>query len=95
MYNKIEIEVKYRNKTYKFKGGFQAYIFHTGVYNDIDTKFSVKALLKFVSLVEDCYLSDDNRTPLGDLADYVAQNWKKLKQLHPYKIMDKFYDQHF
>ena len=79
MQKQIEFTVKYRNKTYTFDFGSEVYIFHTGIYNEIDKKYGLKALMKYVSLVFDAYLSDDNRTPLGPLADYVAAKWRKSK----------------
>lgn len=87
----LEIEIKYRNKTYRFETGAEAYIFHTGIYNDIDRKYGVKALIEYVELVNACYLSDCNRTPLGSLADYVAAHWKKFKSADAYAILDEFY----
>jgi len=92
---KVEIEVKYKNKIYAFDNGYRAYIFHTGVYNNVDAKFGIKGLLDYVSLVVDCYLSDDNLTPLGDLSDFIAQNWKEFKKLHHKDILDMFYDKYF
>ena len=75
--NDVEFQVKYKQKTYAFSEGSEAYIFHTGIYNGIDEKYSLETLLEYVSLTQDCYLKDSNRTPLGALADYVAENWEK------------------
>lgn len=89
--NNIQFTVKYNGKTYSFDFGSQAYIFHTGIYNDMDKKYSKKALLQYTMLVQDCYLKDSNRTPLGAFADYVARNWKYVKELDRYEILEKFY----
>ncbi len=93
--NNIKITIDYKGKTYAFDFGSQAYIFHTGIYNDRDKKYSKKALLEYTALVQDCYLKDSNRTPLGAFADYVARNWKRLKNLDRTDILEKFYTEEF
>lgn len=88
----IKIIVTYKDKEYNFDFGSQAYIFHTGIYNNMDKRYSVKQLLQYVSLIQTCYLSDNNRTPLGELCDYVAKHWKRIKSMGRYDILDEFYD---
>ena len=83
--------VNYGNYTFNFEQGSKAYIFHTGVYNDIDKKYGIKGLLVYVSFVHDCYISDSNHTPLGALADYIAMHWKKLKNKGRYDVLEEFY----
>ena len=75
----IKFKVIYNNKTYDFEYGSQVFIFHTGIYRDMQ-KRSIKELLQYVNLVQNCYLKDSNRTPLGDLADYIADNWRQVKK---------------
>lgn len=87
----ISFQVTYNNKNYTFEFGSEVYIFHTGIYNKIDKKYSIKELLNYVRLVHECYLKDTNRTPLGELCDYVAQHWKKLKKKGRYEILEEFY----
>lgn len=91
--DEIQIQITYKNKTYNFTYGSQAYIFHTGIYNDVDKKYGIKGLLEYVSLVNACYLKDSNRTPLGALSDYVATNFKKCRKLGREEILDLFYEQ--
>ena len=79
MQNKIKFQVKYKKKTYTFSCGSEAYIFHTGICNDVDRKYGLNALSRYVSLTQDSYMHDGNSTPLGALADFVAENWKKVK----------------
>ncbi len=43
------------------------------------------------SLVSECYLKDDNATPLGALADYIAEHWLEVKDLPRRKILELFY----
>ena len=50
---------------------------------------SVAAYLNNSSV--DCYIADDNHTPLGALADYIATNWQKLKKLGRTDVLKKFY----
>lgn len=87
----IKIQVIYNDKTYAFEYGSQAYIFHTGIYNEIELKYGIDGLLEYTALVHDCYLSDIYRTPLGELCDYVAEHWKRLRNKSPRKILEKFY----
>lgn len=92
MNNAIKIQIAYKNNTYAFDFGSEAYIFHAGIYNEIDRKYGLKALLEYVSVVQRCYLSNSNRTPLGALADYIAAHWKKLKSANRYDILERFYE---
>jgi len=92
MQNRIEFQVNYKQKSYIFANGSEAYIFHTGIYNEVDKKYGMKALLKYVSLTHDSYLVDDNRTPLGAFADFVAEKWKKAKRLDRHDLMIWFYE---
>ncbi len=89
----IKFKVIYNNKTYDFEYGSQVFIFHTGIYRDMQ-KRSIKELLQYVNLVQNCYLKDSNRTPLGDLADYIADNWRQVKKQDCYKILEDFYMQY-
>jgi len=95
MEQKIKFQVKYYDKEYTFDYGSEVFIFHTGIYNDIDKKYGLEALLDYVALTHNSYLSDSNRTPLGAFADYVATNWKKVKHLGKYNLLDKFYETEF
>ena len=91
MQNDPKFTITYGKHTFAFEQGSKAYIFHTGIYNDIDKKHGIKGLLEYVSFVHECYISDDNRTPLGALADFIAANWKKLKNKERYDVLEKFY----
>ena len=85
--------VTYGEQTFVFKQGSKAYIFHTGIYNDIDKKYGIKGLREYVAFVHDCYLADSNKAPLGALADYIAKHWKKIKNKERYDVLEKFYEQ--
>lgn len=87
----IKILVTYKDKTYAFEYGSQAYIFHTRIYNEIELKYGIDGLLEYTALVHECYLSDIYRTLLGELCDYVAEHWKRLRNKSPRKILEKFY----
>ena len=93
MQKDLVFHVTYRKQTYTFQQGSKAYIFHIGVYNDMDKKYSVKTLLEYVSFVHNCYLADDNHTPLCALADYIATHWKTLKKKGRYDVLEEFYKQ--
>lgn len=59
--------------------------------NQVAYKFNEAELLNFISLVSECYLKDDNATPLGALADYIADHWIEVKDLPRRKILELFY----
>ena len=87
----VTVKVTHEGVEYEFHYGSEAYIFHTGIYNDIHEGYGIKGLLEYVSLVHDCYISDSNRTPLGALADYVAEHWRKIRKKGRHEILDEFY----
>ena len=93
MPKKLTFSVTYGSQTFTFEQGSKLYIFHTGIYNDIDKKYGIKGLLEYVAVVHECYISDDNRTPLGSLADFIAAKWKNLKNKGRYEVLEKFYAQ--
>ena len=83
--------VTYGKETFFFKQGSKAFILHTGIENDIDKKYGMQELRDYVSFVHECYIADDNHTPLGAFADYIATNWQKLKKLGRTDVLKKFY----
>ena len=87
----VEITIKYNNAEYKFDSGIKAYIFHTGIYNEIDARYGIDALLEYVNKVYSCCISDCYSTNIGALADYIASDWKRVKNKSEYKILDRFY----
>ena len=89
--NEFAVKVTHEGVEYQFHYGSEAYIFHTGIYNDIHERYGIKELLEYVSVVHDCYISDSNRTPLGALADYVAKHWRKVKKKDRHDVLDEFY----
>lgn len=93
MEKSLNFIVNYGNHTFTFQQGSKAYIFHTGVYNDMDKKYGLKGLLDYVAFVHECYLFDPNQTPLGALADYIATHWKKIRKLGCSDVLEKFYEQ--
>ena len=95
MQDSIKFQVTYRQKTYAFSSGSEVYIFHAGIYKDMDELYGIDILLKFVELTYDCYISDSNRTPLGSLADYIAENWEQIQELSNKEIFERFYNEEF
>ena len=93
MITPIKFTVTYRKRNYEFEYGSQAYIFHTGIYKGLDKRFGIKVLLEYVAYVHECYLSDSNKTPLGELCDYVASHWKRIQHSDKtiYDMLDDFY----
>ena len=91
IYTMIKFTAEYKDKTYTFDFGYEAYIFHIALCNEFVDKFNEAELLNFISLVSQCYLKDDNATPLGALADYIADHWIEVKDLPRRKILELFY----
>ena len=89
----MKITVEHDNKKYDFTNAAHVYIFECAVENKFDKKYNHKTLTSFINLVYDCYMKDSNATPLGHLTDYMAKNWKKIKNLARYEILNKFYNQ--
>lgn len=90
--DKFKGYISFQGHTYPFDFGSQAYIFHTGVLNDFYENHGIDALLQYVSFVHDCYMHDDNRTPLGALADYIAECWDSIRNCSKYEILRDFYN---
>ncbi len=89
--NNIQFTVKYNGNSYSFEYGSQVYIFHTGIYNEIDKKYGTNGLLEYVAFVQECYLKDSNRTPLGALGDFIAKYWRTVQKLYVSDVLEKFY----
>ena len=85
------VKVIYKGNTYNFNFASQAYIFQTGIYNDMEDQYGLDELLEYTDFVHACYITDSNRTPLGPLADYIAENWKKVKKQNFYAVLYDFY----
>ena len=84
--------IVYGKHTISIQSNSNAYIFMAGIHNNIHKKYGLSALYKYVSFVQDCYVSNDKQPPLGALADYIAKHWKKLKNKSRYDVLEKFYE---
>ena len=89
--NKFKVRVIYQRKKYYFDFGSQVYIFHIGICNSFLFEYGIDELLKYTEFVHSCYIKDSNRTPLGELADYIAERWDEVKAMGAYDVLDKFY----
>lgn len=94
MNNQTKFYAVHNGETYAFDHGAQLYIFDYALYWDMD-KRGRNILKTFVYFVYNCYLKDDNATPLGSLTDYIAENWNSIqeKALGSYDILADFYKQ--
>ena len=90
--NDFAVKVTFNGVEYPYAFGSQAYIFHTSVYNNIHKKYGMDGLLRYVTAVHECYIDDDNRTPLGALGDYIAKHWSRIKSKGKRAILEEFYD---
>ena len=89
--NEYSVSVSLNGHQYPFRFGSQAYIFHTGILNSLYDDHGIDVLLRYISFVHQCYLSDDDRTPLGSLADYVAENWAVVRKKPCQEVLCEFY----
>lgn len=88
----FKVCVTYQGKEYPFNYGSEAYIFHTGLYNSFYDTYGPEHLLEYTAFVHNCYINDDHRTPLGALADYIAEHWTSVKNKGKHKVLREFYD---
>lgn len=56
-YTMIKFTAEYKDKTYTFDFGYEAYIFHIALCNEFVDKYNEAELLNFISLVSQCYLA--------------------------------------
>jgi hypothetical protein len=84
----MKITVEHNDKTYEFDSGSKAYIFDAGTLNGVEDN----KLLDFVEFVHYLYLKDQNPTPLGHLADYIAEHWDEVQGLDKWTILENFYE---
>lgn len=87
----VKFTVNYKAETYVFDYGVKAYIFHTGIYWELDDKYGLDVLLEYTDYIFDCYISDSNRTPVGALADYIAEHWERYRNVGVRTALDDFY----
>jgi hypothetical protein len=93
--NEFGVSVSFQGRRYSFAYGSQAFIFHTGTLNGFYESYGANTLLQYVGFVHACYLDDDNHTPLGALADYIAGNWNSLRHKASREVLNEFYACHF
>lgn len=87
----FSVTVNYKGKQFNFNFASQAYVFQTGIYNDIEDNYGINGLLEYTDFVHQCYIKDDRRTPLGPLADYIAERWEEIKTKAINEILEDFY----
>lgn len=93
--NEFMVSVSFGGSQYSFEFGSQAHIFHAGILNGFYDNYGANTLLQYVGFVHECYLDDDNHTPLGALADYIAENWNALRHKASREVLNEFYACHF
>lgn len=85
--NTFKAVVHYNGKEYIFTNGTEVMIFHAGIFNDVPEE----DLIPYVSLVYDCYLKDNNDTPLGHLCDFIAEDLEECCKMSRLDILTEFY----
>lgn len=91
-FNPIKYTVHYKNSTFNFASGVQTFIFDYGVENNIDEKYDIQTLVKYVYFIYQLYQKDDKPTPLGKLCDYVAENWENVENMSRSDVLKQFYN---
>ena len=89
----FKVKVVFNNKEYTFDNGSEAYIFHTGLWNNFHINHGIDELIDYVRYVHTCYVNDDKHTPLGAYADYIAERWEFVKKSGYQDMMQFFYTQ--
>lgn len=89
----IEFKVIYKGKEYSFNCGAAVYIFDIATCNGFAESHDEKTLLDYIELVRECYIKDDNPTPLGSLADFIAEHWYAVNLLTLREILERFYEE--
>ena len=84
--------MQYKNSTFNFASGVQTFIFEYGVENNIDEKYDIQTLIKYVYFIYQLYQKDDNPTPLGKLCDYIAENWENVENMSRSDVLQQFYN---
>lgn len=85
------IMVEHNGVKYYLNHGSEAYILECAFCCGLDEKYSQQEILTYVDTVHECYLKDDGYTPLGHLADFMAEEWETVKDLPPRVILEQFY----
>ena len=60
-FNPIKYTVHYKNSTFNFASGVQTFIFDCGVENNIDKKYDIQTLIKYVYFVYQLQQKDDKK----------------------------------
>ena len=81
----------FNNKKYYFTQASEVAIFSNIIDTEFAEQYNEYELLKFISLVNECYLADTNETNIYDLTEYMAENWNTVKNKSRYDILDNFY----
>ena len=91
-FNLIKYTVHYKDSTFNFASGVQTFIFEYGVENNIDEKYDIQTLIKYVYFIYQLYQKDDNPTPLGKLCYYIAENWENVENMSRSDVLQQFYN---
>lgn len=94
-FNDTKYIIHYKNNTLHFSSGVQVFIFDYGIENNVDEKYDMQTLIKYVYFIYQLYQKDDNPTPLGKLCDYVAENWENVENMSRSDVLNQFYSSLF
>lgn len=84
-----EIVVKYQGKTFIFEHGMQAYILEEAIFCNVP----LTRLELFIDIMYGLWSGDSNMdTPISALADFLATNWRRIKNKSSSQILTDFYE---
>lgn len=87
--NEIKIEITYNGQSFIFDDGLKAYIFHLGIVDGMLNDFGFEGLMEYVEKVYDV-AKYPSTTWVEDVAEFIAENWEKLKDSCTSRIFDRF-----
>lgn len=87
----MKITVEHNGIEYNLDYGSKAYILESALWYEMDRSYSKEEILEYVETTYKCYIKDDSHTPLGALADYVAEHWEEVRHHFCQDILRDFY----
>ena len=76
--HKLDFTVTYENHTFIFDNGTKAYIFHWAIILEIDKRYGIEALEKFIAFVLKYHKEADETWDFGSLCIYISDCWDNL-----------------
>lgn len=71
----------------------EAIVLQCAVDNEFFKTHNIRQIKSYIAKVTDCYYADSNSTDLGDLADFIADNWDNdnIAKASRYEVLENYY----